>query len=140
MQSVLFMQLVVQQSSMAMMFLGQTPHPETGKTVHDLEAARLFIDQIEMLQTKTRGNLSKEEEGFLKQTLMTLRMAFVEAAEKPLPSGEKPAEVAPKAEAEVAATEKEKSAAEPTPENKAAPAESTGAEESKKRFSKKFSL
>jgi hypothetical protein len=121
MQSALFAQLVMQQSGMATMLMGKSPHPETGQMTQDLEAARLFIDQLEMLQVKTRGNLNKMEQALLKQTLMALQMAFVEAVERPLPATQpKPAE--------------------PAGENKTAPAETTGAEESKKRFSKKFSL
>src|SRR6266513_3525420 len=77
----LFVQLVMQQSNMALMLLGKVAHPETGQVVKDVEAARLFIDQLEMLEAKTKGNLSKEEEALLKQTLMTLRLNFVEAVE-----------------------------------------------------------
>src|SRR5437899_13073459 len=79
--SFLFAQLVLQQSNMAMMLLGKVAHPESGKVIQDVDAARLFIDQLEMLETKTKGNLSKEEEALLKQTLMTLRLNFVEAVE-----------------------------------------------------------
>ena len=57
-RSALFAQMVMQQSSMAMMLLGKTPHPETGQMVRDLEAAKLFIDQLEMLEVKTKGNLN----------------------------------------------------------------------------------
>jgi len=81
--SELFAHLVMQQSNMAMMLLGKVPHPQTGEPVRDMEAAKLFIDQLEMLEVKTRGNLSKAEEQFLKQSLMTLRLAFVEAVESP---------------------------------------------------------
>jgi len=84
------------------MLLGKTPHPETGKTVCDLEAARLFIDMLEMLEFKTKGNLTQEEAGLLKQSLMSLRMAFVEAVDAtpsaPEPSAERsspPAEPCP---------------------------------------------
>ena len=81
MTSALFAHLVMQQSSMAMMLLGKTPHPETGKTVRDLEAARLFIDLLEMLEAKTKGNLTQDQAALLKQSLMSLRMAFVEAVD-----------------------------------------------------------
>src|SRR5512135_475457 len=86
--SALFAQLVMQQANMAMMLLGKVPHPESGQAVKDLEAARLFIDQLEMLEGKTKGNLSKEEAGLLKQSLMSLRLAFVEAVESPQPQSE----------------------------------------------------
>lgn len=84
--SALFANMVMQQTNMALMFLGRVPHPETGQQVLDLETARMFIDQLEMLETKTRGNLDKREEGLLKQSLTAVRMAFVEAV------GQQPAE------------------------------------------------
>jgi uncharacterized membrane protein YccC len=122
MQSALFAQMVMQQSGIAMMLLGRAPNPQTGETMRDLESAQLFIDQLEMLEAKTRGNLTKAEETLLKQTLMTLRMAFVEATDQPQPE-EKPAKPA-----------------ETASEDKSAPAGEETGEESKKRFSKKFSL
>src|SRR5258708_924450 len=79
--SALFAQLILQQTNMAMMLLGKVAHPESGQVFKDLEAARLFIDQLEMLETKTKGNLTKEESGLLKQSLMSLRLAFVEVVD-----------------------------------------------------------
>ena len=46
----------------------------------------MLIGQLEMLEAKTRGNLSKREESVLKQSLMSARMAFVEAVEEPPPA------------------------------------------------------
>jgi hypothetical protein len=117
--SALFAHLVLQQSNMAVMLLGKTAHPETGQIVRDLEAAKLFIDQLEMLEAKTRGNLSKEEAGLLKQSLMSLRLAFVEAVESaPGPS-------APETSAQ-------------TPPAQAAAPSAAPEEESRKKFSKKY--
>jgi hypothetical protein len=81
--SMSFAQLVMQQANMASMFLGKVPHPETGQAIKDLDAARMFIDQLEMLEAKTKGNLNKDEASLLKQSLMSLRMAFVDVAETP---------------------------------------------------------
>jgi hypothetical protein len=81
MMSALFAHLVMQQSNMAMMLMGKAPHPETGQTMRDLESAKLFIDLLEMLEAKTKGNLTKEEQSLLKQSLTTVRMGFVEAVE-----------------------------------------------------------
>jgi Domain of unknown function (DUF1844) len=114
--SALFAQLVMQQTNMAMMLLGKVSHPETGQPVRDLEAARLFIDQLDMLETKTKGNLTKEEAALLKQSLMNLRLSFVEAVEAP--------ETAPAAKQEPVTT--------PTP------AQGAPQEESHKKFSKKY--
>lgn len=77
--------MVMQQSSMAMMLMGKTAHPETGQVVRDLEAAKFFIDILEMLEFKTQGNLDHAEAALLKQTLMSLRMAFVESVDAPPP-------------------------------------------------------
>src|SRR5215467_11871131 len=79
--SALFAQLIIQQTNMAMMLLGHVAHPESGKVVKDIDAARMFIDQLEVLETKTKGNLTKEESNLLKQSLMNLRLAFVQALE-----------------------------------------------------------
>ncbi|HKQ39037.1 MAG TPA: DUF1844 domain-containing protein [Verrucomicrobiae bacterium] len=106
--SVLFAEMVVQQTNMAMIFLGQAPHPQTGKKEQNLETARLFIDQLEMLEVKTKGNLSKEEEGLLKQSLSHLRLAFVQAVNEQNKAGaQKPAEAAPAAAPSQAAPEVE---------------------------------
>ena len=122
MMSALFAQLVIQQANMAMLLLGKVPHPQTGETIRDIEAARLFIDQLEMLEAKTKGNLSKEEDQLLKQSLMSLRMAFVDAVQSP-PPDQKPADtVTP-----------------PPVENKIeAGAESAADAELKKKFTKKY--
>ena len=80
---VLFEHLVHHLASMAALLLGAQPQPGTNERVFDLEGARLFIDQLEMLAVKTRGNLSAEESRFLQQTLTGLRMLFVQAAEHP---------------------------------------------------------
>ena len=39
--SALFAQMVMQQSNLAMMLLGKTPHPESGKMTLDIEGANL---------------------------------------------------------------------------------------------------
>jgi len=99
--SVLFAEMVMQQSNMAMIFLGITPNPDTGQKMRDLETARLFIDQLEMLEVKTKGNLSKEEEHLLKQSLTQLRLAFVQISNQPEAAAPKPE--GPKSEATPAA-------------------------------------
>lgn len=128
MLSALFAQLVMQQANMALMLLGKVPHPETGQAVKDLEAARLFIDQLEMLEVKTRGNLTKEEAALLKQSLMSARLAFVEAVETP------PAQSGHREEQKPPPTEPGKTA---EPEKAQAGAAPT-AEEHRPKFTKKY--
>jgi hypothetical protein len=128
--SALFAQMVMQQSNLALMLLGKTAHPESGQIVRDIEGAKFFIDQLEMLEVKTRGNLSKEEAALLKQSLMALRMAFVECVNAPPP----PAEAAKEGGAAPAGAA---SATEPAQTVPPPPA-SAGDEESRKKFTKKY--
>jgi hypothetical protein len=77
--SALFADMATQLANTALIFLGQIPHPETRETVVDLESAKMFIDQLEMLEFKTRGNLDPEESRLLQQGISTAKSAFVEA-------------------------------------------------------------
>lgn len=43
----------------------------------DLELARYNIDMLQMLEAKTKGNLTEDEEAVLKNTLSELRMGYV---------------------------------------------------------------
>jgi len=54
----------------------------TGKKSVNLAMARQTIDLLSLLQTKTKGNLTAEEDSHLSQTLYALRMAFVELDKK----------------------------------------------------------
>ena len=56
---------------------------ETGKP--DLLLARQNIDLLELMQEKTRGNLSAQERQMLEQLLYELRMRYVEAGSEPGP-------------------------------------------------------
>ena len=47
----------------------------------DLELARYNIDMLEVLGTKTSGNITDEEKKLLDNTLHQLRMAFVKVSE-----------------------------------------------------------
>ncbi len=125
--SALFANLVMKQTNMALMLLGKVAHPETGKTVVDLDSARMLIDQLEMLEAKTKGNLSKDETTFLKQSLMTLRLTFVQAVES------SPAQ----SEAPVEHTESAPPPAQTAPDS-ALQSSATQEEEHRKKFSKKY--
>ncbi len=77
--SALFTQLIAGHAQMAMMLLGKYPNPQTGKNEPvNLEAAKMFIDQLEMLEAKTRGNLTQEETGLLRQMLTATQIGFAE--------------------------------------------------------------
>ena len=129
--SALFANLVIQQTNMAFMFLGRVPHPETGEVVQDFESAKFFIDQLEMIEVKTKGNLDKREEGLLKQSLTGLRMAFVEAMNAKDAPSEKNISQPPSSDAQKPIETSQP--AFPAPDIKS-PAE----DESRKKFSKKY--
>lgn len=84
MLSAVFAQMVMQQTNMTLMLLGKIPNPSTNETMRDVSAAQYFIEQMEMLEVKTKGNLTPEEAATLKHSLLSLRMAFVEAVDAPL--------------------------------------------------------
>ena len=46
----------------------------------DLELAKYNIDMLQVLDEKTKGNLTKEEEAVLSNTLNELRMGYVKVA------------------------------------------------------------
>jgi hypothetical protein len=133
--SAMFAHLVMQHTNMALIFLGHTPNPQTGETAQDLDHARYFIDQLEMLEVKTKGNLNKQEEAILKQSLTSLRLAFVEAVNHPQ-AATAPAPAEPPAAP--ATDEQETPIIEPAlpGEKSPPPAAET---ESRKIFSKKYS-
>ena len=131
-----FIEFVMMQAQNAALFLGQIPHPQSGEPEVNLEAARMFIDQLAMIQEKTRGNLTTEETTVLRNALSSLQMAFVEAAQGKQPG----AEPAPAAENREATSAPEsppasESAAEPTV---MAPSAAAPESESKKKFTKSY--
>lgn len=81
-QSALFATLVMQLSNMGLMLLGKMETPDGTEPPWDPDAARLLIDQLVMLEEKTKGNLTREEADLLKRSLTVLRLSFVEAVDK----------------------------------------------------------
>ncbi len=74
-----FYTFVLSLGSSAFVHLGDAPDPETGKAgATDLLLAHQTIDILAMLQEKTKGNLTPEEEKFLDALLTDLRIRFVE--------------------------------------------------------------
>src|ERR1700726_2091693 len=85
-----FIEFVMMQAQNAALFLGQIPNPQTGQAEVNLEVARLFIDQLAMIQEKTRGNLTSEESTVLRNALSSLQMAYVEVARQVPRGGAQP--------------------------------------------------
>jgi hypothetical protein len=131
-----FIEFVMMHAQNAALFLGQIPNPKTGEGEVNLELAKMFIDQLAMIQEKTRGNLSSEEATVLRNTLANLQMVYVEVAQQVSKSGQ-PKTAAPEPKPE------EASSAEPvadkSTETPAQPPIAPSIEsESKKKFTKSY--
>ena len=61
------------------LYLQGIPNPETEEVVINLPVVKHIIDTIEMLEEKTKGNLTAPEANFLTNTLYELRMGYVRA-------------------------------------------------------------
>ncbi len=99
--SALFAESILTQARTAMMLLGRATHPALEEPVVDTTRAKKLIDQLEVLEENTTG-LGAEETRLIRESLHSLRMAYVEVVgenppsdtlantEKPKPSNEKP--------------------------------------------------
>jgi hypothetical protein len=134
-----FVQFVMIQAQNIFYVLGRIPSQDGRPIPPNLEAGKLLIDQLEMIQEKTRNNLSAQESSILDDALKNVRLAFVEV------SGGTPASMMPKSnlpdfplddeeEAEPSAHPAEK----PKPGMPPAAAKPAEPEENKKKFSKTY--
>jgi hypothetical protein len=71
-----FNEFIILQAQNAGLFLGQIPHPHSGEKQINLRAAKSVIDSLEMLASKTRGNLTASETKLLATALDNLRPLF----------------------------------------------------------------
>ncbi len=67
-------------ASQVAMSLGHVDNPITGKKELDLRAARFLVDTLAMLEQKTRGNRTDEEDTYVTGVLADLRMKVVSAS------------------------------------------------------------
>jgi len=74
-----FLDLVMTLQMGAMVNLGMVQTPEGQRTPVNLPAAKDSIDMLEVLQSKTKGNLDDEEKEVLSEGMYHLRMAYVAA-------------------------------------------------------------
>ncbi|MCF8024647.1 MAG: DUF1844 domain-containing protein [Desulfobacteraceae bacterium] len=72
-----FTTFILSLNSSALVHLGQHADPSTGATAKNLPVAKQTIDVIAMLEEKTRGNLTHEEQRLLTNVLYELRLLYV---------------------------------------------------------------
>ena len=122
-----FIEFVMMQAQQAAMFLGRIPNPQTGKPEVNLEIARMFIDQLEMIHEKTRGNLTSEETEILTRVLSDLQLTFVQASGSTGATAPAVSDQEDEPETPVAAAAPPEKPAEPAPDS-----------ESRKKFTKSY--
>ena len=79
----LFVQLIASFQTAAMLQMGKIMSPVSGKIERDMDQAKTTIAMLEMLQSKTEGNLSGEEKRLIDHILYELRMNFLDESKSP---------------------------------------------------------
>ena len=82
MPEVTFTAFVMSLNTSALFHLGDISDPVTAKKDQDLVLAKHTIDTLQLLEDKTKGNLSDDEQDLLKHVLYDLKMRYVEKAGK----------------------------------------------------------
>lgn len=75
-----FNEFVIFQAQNAGLFLGKIPNPHNGEKQLNLRAARSVLDSLEMLEVKTAGNLTPNEQKLLRTALDNLRPLYQAAS------------------------------------------------------------
>jgi len=89
--SILFMGLVTSFQQNALIGLGKMVDPISNETGVDLRIATSFIDMLDMLAVKTKGNLNENEAKILEEIRSHLKLNYLEEMKK-APKDEKPAD------------------------------------------------
>ncbi|HCQ38007.1 MAG: hypothetical protein CMP30_03685 [Roseibacillus sp.] len=71
-----FADFVILQAQNAGMFLGKVPNPISGKLEVNAKAARSVLDSLEMLELKTTGNRTPQEDKLLQTALLNIRTLY----------------------------------------------------------------
>jgi hypothetical protein len=153
-ETVLFAKLVEILTQNAVIMLGGMTDRHGRQMPPDLRGAELIIDILSVLKAKTKGNLNRDEDKMLGNTLYQLQTAFAEVASKSgdfgrarkaaeaadSPAAEKPPAKAarPSATAPAAAKSAPSPAGEAQPPPQGISPSATPSDESKVKYSKKY--
>jgi hypothetical protein len=85
----LLFSLIMTFQAAAMQQMGKLKNPVSDKIERDLQQAQLSIDILDMLEEKTRGNMSDDESKFLKGILQELKLNYVDEMSKEQQTTEK---------------------------------------------------
>lgn len=107
-----FIALVYNFQASAMIGMGKMMNPFKNEITRNMDEAKHSIDMLEMLDKKTKGNLTDEENRMLQSTLTTLRLNYVDEVNKDKEAEQKKEEekkeTEPKAEEKKEKTEEKK--------------------------------
>lgn len=72
-----FSNFILSLNTSALIHLGDIPDPQSRERIYDIQSAKQTIDILELLKTKTDGNLDSEEFKLLDDVIYDLRMKYV---------------------------------------------------------------
>lgn len=72
-----FSNFILSLNTSALIHLGDLPDPQTRERIYDIQSAKQTVDILELLKTKTEGNLDSEEIRLLDDVIYDLRMKYV---------------------------------------------------------------
>ncbi len=78
-----FSNFILSLNASAMIHLGDIPDPNTKERGVNLHSAKHTVDILELIQDKTRGNLTDEEKKLMDDVIYSLRMRYVQATTTP---------------------------------------------------------
>ena len=79
---VTFASFVISLGSSSLMLMGEQLDPQQAAMPVNLPQAKEIIDLLSVLETKTKGNLTNEEQAVLRDMLYALRMKYVSLTSK----------------------------------------------------------
>tara|TARA_B100000965_G_scaffold361274_1_gene342533 strand:- start:550 stop:930 length:381 start_codon:yes stop_codon:yes gene_type:complete len=85
----LFIHLVNTFVQSAWISLGKVKNPVSEKIERNIDQATYYIDLLDMLQNKMKGNLSEWEEQYIIHSLSELKLNYIDEKKKPVESEEK---------------------------------------------------
>lgn len=77
-----FSSLIVSLATQALVMLGEIPNAAASGVPVNYEAAKQTIDILALLEEKTKGNLTSDEQKLMGEILTSLRLAYVKKVEK----------------------------------------------------------
>ncbi len=77
-----FFNIVMSLSQASIMYMGKISNPQTGKVEKNLKLAKANIDILQMLQEKTKGNLTKKENEVITENLTNLQLTYADEKKK----------------------------------------------------------